>query len=379
MLTDYLSLIDEQKYPIHGKPFYFYKGNDEELDHFKIAILGVMDSRGNTENNGCETAPDSIRNQLYQLHNFNSNYPIIDLGNILPGLEFKDTVIALKEVIETLNKKQIISIVLGGDMSLTYGQYIGMRNEDTWINLSIIDERLVIMESDQDATLHESNYLYKIFTEKPNKINDFKLLGYQTYFNHDRDLDILEQLHMDTYRVGSLRENIMEAEPLIRDADILSFNISALKASDAPGYAFASPNGFFSDEACQIMRFAGASDRLSSLGIYNLNPDLDYRNITAIGIAQMIWYFIEGITIRMQDYPVVDINNFQKFIINMEDQEHEIIFLKSKKSDRWWMHIPIHQKGKMFYKMVPCSYKDYQIAISNELPERWIKEFSRNN
>lgn len=381
MLTDYVQIIEDHSYPVIGKPIYFYTGDDEELGNFKIAIIGVKDSRGHAENLGCENGPDAIRKQLYQLHHFNPNLPIIDMGNILPGEEYSDTIVALKEVVKVLYQKQIITIVLGGDMSLTLGQYQGMRNEDEFLDLTVVDERIVIMEPEEGASIHESNYLYRLFTDKPNKIRDFKLLGYQTYFNHGRDLDILEQMQMETFRLGVLRQDMMEVEPLVRDSDMLAFNISAIKACDAPGYALASPNGFFSDEACQIMRFAGASDKLSSMGIYNFNPDLDERNITAIGIAQMIWYFLEGIEIRKHDYPVVDENSFQKFIINIEDHDNEIIFLKSKKSDRWWFHIPILQTGmkKKIYKMVPCSYNDYLTAINNDIPERWEKAFSRNN
>ncbi|MCO5229824.1 MAG: formimidoylglutamase [Chitinophagales bacterium] len=382
MLTDYIQPITSEYYQVQGKPIYFYTGNDEELENFKIAIIGIKDFRGHLENSGCESGPDSIRKQLYQLHHFDNNLPIIDLGNILPGEKYSDTIIALKEVINTLNRKNITTIVLGGDMGLTLGQYQGLCHQDRLIDMVVIDERIVISEPKEDAETHESNYLFKIFTERPNFINDFKLLGYQTYFNHIRDLDILEEMQMGAYRLGELREDMLSVEPLIRDADILSFNISALKSCDAPGYILASPNGFFSDEACQIMRFAGASDKLSSIGIYNYNPELDTRNITAIGIAQMIWYFIEGISIRKQDYPVVNENNFQKFIINLEDSSNEIIFLKSKKSDRWWFHIPIVNNGntkKKVFKMIPCSYKDYLTAINNEIPEKWEKAFSRYN
>ncbi|MCO5233688.1 MAG: formimidoylglutamase [Chitinophagales bacterium] len=382
MLTDYIQPIYSEDYQVQGKPIYFYTGNDDELENFKIAIIGVLDYRGHIENCGCELGPNSIRKQLYQLHHFEVQLPIIDLGNILPGEKFSDTLVALKEVVKVLNSKNIISIVLGGDMSITLGQYQGLCQQDRPIDLVVVDERIVISEPKEDAETHESNYLYKIFTERPNHINDFKLLGYQTYFNHGRDIDILEEMQMGAFRLGELRDDMMSAEPLIRDADMLSFNISAIKSSDAPGYILANPNGFFSDEACQIMRFAGASDKLSSIGIYNYNPELDNRNITSIGIAQMIWYFIEGISIRKQDYPIVSEKNFQKFIINLESSVNEIIFLKSKKSDRWWFHIPIINTGntkKKIYKMIPCSYSDYLTAVNNEIPEKWEKAFSRYN
>jgi formiminoglutamase len=379
MLTDFLTPVDGEQYNIQGKPFRFFSGQEEELEGCKIAILGVMDARGHAENNGCESAPDAIRNQLYRLHNFPNHMKIIDIGNIFPGDTFSDTHAALKEVLAYLQAKQLITIILGGDMSLTLAQYKGLAHSDLMLSLAVVDERLTLMEPSEDAEVHESNYLFRLFTDKPNRIEDFKLLGYQTYFNQHKDLEILEQMQMDTYRLGKLREDMLDVEPLVRDADMLAFNISAIKGCDAPGYAHPGPNGFFSDEACQILRFAGASDKLSSLGIYNYNPEFDQRNITAIGIAQMIWYFIEGIEIRKGDYPVLSEKGFQKYIVVIDGHD-EIVFMKSLKSDRWWMHIPVGVKGPKYHKMVPCSYKDYLIAVNNnEVPERWINAFSRLN
>ena len=379
MISDFLSLPDPDKFPIKGKPIHFFTGSEEELDGFQVAILGVNDGRGHFENAGTAKAPDVIRQELYYLHNFPSSIRIIDLGNILPGDEFSDTHVALKEVVSFLNRKQIISIILGGDMSLTLSQFSGMAHDDVMLNMAIVDERIVVTEPGEDQDIHENNYLYHLFTQKPYKLNDFKLIGYQTYFNHLRDLEMLEQMQMEAKRLGALKQDMMEIEPMVRDADLLSFNISAIKACDAPGYVHASPNGFFSDEACQITRFAGASDKMSSLGIYNYNPEFDIRRTTATGIAQMIWYFIEGIEIRKSDYPVVSMQQFQKFLVVIEGHEEEIIFLKSMKSDRWWLHVPVGSSKKRYYKMIPCSYKDYLTALENEIPEKWITAYSRNN
>ncbi|MCO5248213.1 MAG: formimidoylglutamase [Chitinophagales bacterium] len=381
MLTDYLQPIPENTYSVAGKPVFFYTGNDEDLNEFQIAILGVKDARGHVENTGCVEGPDAIRKQLYLLHNFFSEKAFIDLGNIIAGENFSDTMIALKEVIKFLYRKKIVTIILGGDMSLTLGQYLGVSNKDEQTEISIFDERIVIKEAEEEDSVHETNYLYKLLTTQPNTLKELKILGYQTYFNHQRDLEILEEMLMDTYRLGVLREDIREVEPLIRDSDILSFNISAIKACDAPGYVAMSPNGFFSDEACQIMRYAGAANKLMTLGIYNYNPDYDDRNITAIGIAQMIWYFLEGLNLRTDDFPNDEDNNFQQFIINIEDHEYELIFIKSKRTDRWWMKIPLLRDNikSLLYRTVPCSYNDYLTAVNSEIPERWLHEFSKNN
>jgi hypothetical protein len=43
---------------------------------------------------------------------------------------------------------------------------------------------------------------------------------------------------------------------LLRDADLVSFDISAVKQSEAPASRFASPNGLAAEDACQLARYA---------------------------------------------------------------------------------------------------------------------------
>ena len=50
--------------------------------------------------------------------------------------------------------------------------------------------------------------------------------------------------------------------------------------------------------------------------------------------------------------------------------EVDTIFLQSKKTGRWWMQLPDKQ-------YIACSYKDYLLARSNEIPERWLRAQER--
>jgi len=173
--------------------------------------------------------------------------------------------------------------------------------------------------------------------------------------------------------------DIEEAEPMIRNADILSIDISAIRASDAPGNFNAGPNGFYGEEVCRICRYAGISDKLSSIGFYEFNPEYDNKGQTAHLIAQMIWYFIDGFMNRKDDFPEDNkefMENYVRFIVKVDDFEDELIFLKSKKTDRWWMQVTIknnvHKKYKR-HQFVPCSYNDYKAALNQEIPDRWWK------
>jgi len=167
-----------------------------------------------------------------------------------------------------------------------------------------------------------------------------------------------------------------DIEPMIRNADMLSFDISAVRYSDAPGNVNASPNGFYGEEACQIMRYAGLSDKLSSLGLYEINPVIDNNNITSYLAAQMLWYFIDGFVNRKHIIPQRDKENFIKYLVPIKNNQYEIIFYKYDITNQWWMEIPCSINNVDKYKrhyLVPCSYKDYQIACNDDIPDRlWM-------
>jgi hypothetical protein len=191
---------------------------------------------------------------------------------------------------------------------------------------------------------------------------------------------MMNRLYFDVYRLGQIRDKIEEAEPIIRQSDMISFDISAIKHSDAPANPNASPNGFYAEEACQIMRYAGMNDKLSSIGIYEINPDFDTSGKTSHLAAQMIWCFFDGFYNRKNDFPSRSNPDYLRFHVVLQDEKYEINFYKSKKSDRWWMEIPYPpQKGLKFerHTLIPCSYKDYELAVNNEIPDRWWQTYQK--
>jgi hypothetical protein len=161
---------------------------------------------------------------------------------------------------------------------------------------------------------------------------------------------------------------------------MLTFDIKAIKHADAPANPYASPNGFYAEEACQMMRYAGMNDKLSSLGIYEINPEFDEHGKTSHLAAQMIWCFMDGYYQRKNDFPSKNNVNYLQFHVVMQDEKQEINFYKSKKSDRWWMEIPYppHKDSRFErHTLMPCSYKDYELALSGEIPDRWWKTYQK--
>jgi arginase family enzyme len=351
-----------------------------DLENAHIALIGVNESRGAVNNKGCAKAPDSVRKYLYALYRQSPKIKIADLGNINPGAEIEDTYFALKTIVSELMQKNIIPVIIGGSQDLTYANYLAYENMGQIINITAIDSHFNLGNAEE--VFNARSYLSKIILHQPNYLFNFTNLGYQTYFVDHQAVNLMNNLFFDVYRLGHVRANMQEAEPMVRNADMISFDISAIRQSDAPGNGNASPNGFYGEEACQITRYAGLSDKLTSIGFYELNPDKDYNGQTAHLVAQMIWYFIEGYYNRKGDFPHKQKEEYLKYTVAIElDGEHQIVFYKSKRSGRWWMQVPLEnpmsQSKYERHFMVPCSISDYQMATKGEIPDRWWQVYQK--
>jgi len=341
-----------------------------ELDSVQIAIFGVQEDRNAVDNMSCGEHLFEIRKHLYQLFPGNWHTKIADLGNIVKGNSVEDTYFAVSSLTSYLIKNKIIPIIIGGSQDITYANYRAYDNLEQTVNLVSVDSKFDI-ESTEEG-LNSRSYLSKIVMDKPNNLFNFSNIGYQTYYNSQEELDLLNSLFFDTYRLGEVKD-LTVVEPILRDADIVSIDIGSVRQSDAPANNNASPNGFYGEEICAIARYAGISDKVTSFGVYEYNSKFDNNDQTAHLIAQMIWYFIEGVNFRAKDYPFCTKETYQKFIVLIENDE-PINFYKSDKSERWWMEINIITNNKhKRHALIPCTYQDYLEAIEQKIPERWYK------
>lgn len=385
-LSDFLSPVDVQKFsPPSG-----YKKNTlgnlmqtsvadfagKELD---IALIGVQEDREAGENAGCALAPDHIREKLYLLKEGNFKAKIADLGNIRPGATVQDTYIALKTVVAELIRAGILPVIIGGSQDLTYAQFLAYETLEQRVDLVLVDSHFDLDEDPDNPVAASMSYLSRIIMHEPNFLFNISHIGYQTYFADPVVTRLMDKLYFDTHRLGEVSGKMAEVEPVIRNADLLSFDISAIRQADAPANSYATPNGFYGEEACQLCRYAGMSDKLSSIGFYELNPAFDRQGQTSHLVAQMIWYFIEGFYNRKKDLPATAKADFLKYRATFRDSEHEVVFFKSRKSERWWMQVPYPHNGSKNerYHLVPCSYSDYQTACTGEMPDRWWKTFQK--
>ena len=351
-----------------------HKEGFPELENVQIAIFGVQEDRNSENNFGCGENLHFVRRKFYELFPGNWKTQIADLGNVKKGNTVNDTYFAVSEIINYLLKKNIIPLILGGGQDITYFNYRAYDTLEQTVNITAVDSRFDLGSFEEGLT--SQSYLSKIIMQEPNNLFNYTNVGYQTYYNPQEEIALLESLYFDTHRLGKAKE-LENIEPAFRDADIVSVDIGAIKQSDAPANNNASPNGFQGDEICAIARYAGISDKVSSFGIYEYNSKYDHNHQTASLIAQIMWYFIEGVNYRVKDYPFSKKEDYQKFTVMFEDDD-PLIFYKSHKTGRWWIEVHILSDNK--YKrhaLIPCTHQDYKEATAHKIPERWYKAMKK--
>lgn len=342
-----------------------------------IALFGICEDRGTDNNTGCRKGPDEIRKKLYQLKKGTGAYTIVDLGNLNTGIDLDETYVRISEVCRMLLENNVLPILLGGTHDLDYGQYRGYEEMEKLVSFLNIDAFLDLEDAKESPKSRQ--HIHQMLLHEPNYLLSYTHLAHQTYLIDPLSIAILEKLYFEAYRIGQLRSNLTEMEPAIRNADLVSFDITAIKSSDAPGNANAQPFGLSGEEACQICWYAGLNEKLSSIGFYEYNPEKDdEQKKTASVIATMIWYFIEGFYHRKNETDFKS-NDFIKFVVSMPVQPEIITFYKSKFTEKWWMEVAHHRAGAKYPRnmIVPCSYSDYQTATKGDLPDRYISSLSK--
>lgn len=348
-----------------GKIISVYDEEFPDLDEVQFVIVGCGEQRGSGLIHGQSPAPDIIRRHFYNLFYWHQDIKIADVGNVKPGALFTDSYAALKTVVQELIGDGKTVIILGGSHDLTLAQYYAYAEFRRTIEASTVDAKI---DLNLDSAFKHESFLMEMLTGEPNFLRHYNHIAFQSYFVHPKMLETLDKLRFDCYRVGSVKESIDEMEPVIRNSNLFSFDMSAIANAYAPA-STVSPNGLNGEEACVLLRYAGMSPNVNTIGIYGYDPRQDKEEMTAKQISHMLWYLLDGRSRGRREATLDERDSFNEY--HMAFAEVDTIFLQSKKTGRWWMQLPDK-------KFIACSYKDYLLASSNEIPERWLRAQERS-
>jgi arginase family enzyme len=348
-----------------GRHILVWQQEFPDLSETDIVLVGCGEERGGGMGRADLTGPNAIRHQFFSLFHWHKGVTLADVGNVRTGATLSDTYAALKTVVSELVEAGKTVVIIGGTHDLTLAQYDAYRHLNRTIEATGIDS---LINLSMDSPRKSESFLMDMLTGEPNFIRHYNHIGFQSYYVHPHMLETMDKLRFDCFRLGVVRERIEEMEPVIRNSQMVSLDIAALSHAAAPSN-YVSPNGLSGEDACTLMRFAGMSPVLNTLGIYGYEVGNDVQQLTAKQAAQMIWYFTEGRGRGLDEAKLADRESFLEF--HTVFAEVDTVFMQSKRTGRWWMQLPSK-------KYIACSYQDYLMASSNEIPERWLRAQERN-
>ena len=346
-----------------------------DLDSVKIVIIGIPENRNSVDYLGDELNLNEIRKSFYNLYPGNWSSNIADLGNLILGENVEQTYGRLISLLSILFEKGIIPLIVGGSHDLLYANYRSYDSFKSTVNIVNIDSNFDL--GDSSKPINNLSYLGKIILDEPHNLFNYSNLGFQTYHNSQEEIDLMENLYFESYRLGEVSSNIRLAEPVMRDADIVSIDLKSVRASELSSRQKFSPNGFDGKEICALSRYAGISNKVTSFGIYEYKSSNE-DEITEMLISQIIWYFIEGVNCRVKDSDFQNEQDYNKFTVIVD--EYELVFYQNKITSRWWIEIVAEGSNNKLKQntLLPCTHDDYEDAKNGMIPERWFKAIKKN-
>ena len=309
----------------NGKKVRIYEDEFPDIDDAHIILVGCGEQRGAAllHQSG---AANAIRNEFYSLYYWHQDIQLADIGNVKIGKSVADTHAALRLVIQELIHQGKTVVVLGGSHDLTLSQYYALAEDKKLVDAVGVD---AVIDINIDSPFRSDNFLMELLTAEPNYMRHYNHIGFQSYFVHPRMLETMDKLRFDCYRVGNVRENIEEMEPVIRNCHIMSFDISAIAHAFAPANII-TPNGLNGEEACTLMQYAGMSPNMQTIGIFGYRPEKDVEHLTARQISHMLWYLMDGRSRGNKEALMDERESFNEF--HTAFAEVETTFLQSKKT-----------------------------------------------
>lgn len=266
-----------------------------------IVIIGVPQDEGVRRNQGREgpaKAPDAIRKQFYRLTTFQIEKRILDIGNVRIGSTLEETHETQFEVVRKLleDGKRIIALGGGNDISYPDGRAMAeVFGNENWIAVNV-DSHLDVRS---DPFRNSGTPFRQLLDEELLMPKYFYEVGFQShfcspvYFDYIRGLGVhrigLEMLRsrasVDTEIKEQVRLNFINHSSSL--STFFSFDLDAVRSSDAPGTSAPSPLGLRAGEFIQLVKYAASLANTKIIEFSEVNPkyDADNRTTRLVAIA----------------------------------------------------------------------------------------------
>jgi arginase family enzyme len=337
-----------------------------------VVIVGVPEVRNSIDNSTSDGAPALIRKWLYGMRNVSSPLRIADAGDVC-GNTLNDRYEALFEVIKAFSQTGARVLVLGGSQDLSVPVVRALKKVKPEVEMALVDVTIDVDVTNTDFS--SGAYLNRLLDGGDCSVEELTVMGCQYYYYGQDQEKFLKDRHLSLLRLKEMRSpNIDQTEVVLRDASFLSFDFRAIEQQQGWLPGAVSPNGINPVDACQIMWYAGSSDLMQVVGLFEVPASqVDFSQAGPLS-AQMIWHFLEGMGARCGDYPLKSLEEYKYIVVPMDEYSENLHFFHNQANNRWWFEVPFNDSSKV----VSCHQKDYENALNKELPPKWWRYFLKS-
>ncbi len=292
------------------------RGEKNFSDDVLVGIVGVPTDDGVKRNGGrigAKDAPGVIREEFYKRTPFvigkeksPSDIPVFDFGDIKIGKTLEETHDKLAEVVHSIIASNIIPIVLGGGHDIAYPNFLGFSKGKQTVGVINIDTHLDYRKPIPKRNSGTS--FRQILDHHLSALNamNFVEVGIQSFTNSNEHYSELVERGATIFSLRDVREDGItkvldlsyELATTSTDSLYISFDVDAVRSSDAPGVSAPLPTGLTAEEFLTAALFAGKRRKTKIIDIVEVNPKYDVDNRTAKIAALAMMYFITGIANR---------------------------------------------------------------------------------
>ena len=336
-------------------------GRDDynEFSNINIIIISISEYRHNQSINKKFNADKDFRKKLYSLYIGNWTSKIYDMGSLVNGNKISDTNYALEKIINSFVKNQIFVITVGGSQNLTTSLYSSIKPLLSSINLVSINNKLDFTKNNNT----EESYLSRIILDDENKLNQFSNIGYQKHLISQDEIDLINKMKFESLSLGKVKSDVNNAEPVLRDSNLTSFDIRSVKSGDINN-AHQYPNGLTTYEFCSLSRFSGSGSKSKVVSFFE---NWDFSIMNAL-LAEALWYVIDGFNSRFDENPEEDSDDFVYYHIELDNYKFK--FYKSLITDRWWVEFINDELISVEKNIISCTANDYYQSKNSIISKR---------
>ena len=331
-------------------------------------LIGYSEDR-NSNNVGVSAGTNAIRRSLYRLFQTSKPMMIIDVGNCVKGASVDDSYKNLEFCVNQLALYGKPIIVFGGTQEALSPVLKAGIGRVAYPAVCLVDSQIDWAEDD---VFTNQTYIQKIVDACP--LLRVVFVGIQEYLSSREAYKLIRENNYSYIRLGDCNTLISNLEPLVRDAQIVSLDMNAVRYSDNP--AGANVNGLYSEQICQVAWYAGYSPRMNVFHLSEYNPSKDNAEISEKLAGQILWHVLDGISQRKNEScDFSDDDMYLKRYLKHPMFPQDICFYESLIAQTMWVEVPIGSTGRK--RIIPCSRKDYESFENGVVPELWMTEFNR--